>query len=103
GQLTAAEKAINSAIIQQTKAQEPFDLPLYLAEKAEVEAGLQRPAIANDLYTRATALAESLLINSPSSQVKSAMIDTMGSIYLGHFRLALLTMHSPAKAFEIVE
>jgi CHAT domain-containing protein len=31
------------------------------------------------------------------------MIDTMGSIYLGHFRLALLTMHSPAKAFEIVE
>ena len=42
-------------------------------------------------------------MNAPSSQVKSAMVDTMGAIYLGHFRLALQTLHSPAKAFQIVE
>jgi hypothetical protein len=103
GKFTRAETAINSAIMQQAKAQEAFDLPQYLAEKVEVEVGLHRLATATDLYIRATALAESLLMNAPTSQVKSSMIDTMGSIYLGHFRLALLTMQSPAKAFEIVE
>jgi len=103
GKLTEANTAIDSAIAQLVKAQEPIDFPLYIAEKAEVEVGLRHFAEASDLYTRATALAESLLINAPSSHVKSAMIDTMAGIYLGHFRLALLTMHDPAKAFEIVE
>ena len=100
---TEAGAAIDSAVAELTKAQEPIDFPLYLAEKAEVEVGLHQFSKANDLYRRATALAESLLINAPSSQVKSAMIDTMAGIYLGHFRLALLTMNDPAKAFEIVE
>jgi CHAT domain-containing protein len=102
-QFTLAESAINSAIAQQTRAQEAFDLPLYIGEKAEVEAGLHHAARANDLYVQATALAESLLVNAPNSQVKSAMIDTMGEIYLGHFRLALVTLHDPNRAFQIVE
>lgn len=97
-----ANAAIDAAIAQQLRAQEPIDFPLYLGAKAEVEVGLRRFQIANDLYTRATALAESLLITAPSSQVKSAMVDTMAGIYLGHFRLALL-MHNPARAFEIIE
>lgn len=103
GNWSDAGAAIDSAITQLTAAQEPIDFPLYIAEKAEVEVGLHHFSKANDLYTRATALAESLLVNAPSSQVKSAMIDTMAGIYLGHFRLALVTMHDPAKAFEIVE
>jgi len=102
-QYSKAEHAIDAAILQQTKSQEPLDLPLYLAEKAEVEASLRHPARANALYTQATALVEAMLLNAPSPRVKSAMIDTMGKVYLGHFRLALSAFHSPAKAFEIVE
>ena len=103
GQLVHADAAINTAIDQQTRAQEAFDLPLYLAEKAEIESGLHHLAKANSLYLRATALTEAMLVNAPSSRVKSSMIETMATIYLGHFRLALLTLHSPTKAFEIIE
>jgi len=102
-QFLRAEAAIDSAIAQQTRAQEAFDLPLYLAQKAEVEVALNRPMRANAIYRQASTLIESMLVNAPSSQVKSAMVDTMGAIYLGHFRLALQTLHSPAKAFQIVE
>ena len=102
-QFLKAEHAIDAAIQQQTKAQEPRDLPLYLAEKAKVEADLHRPSKADALYIQATALVEAMLLNAPSPRVKSAMIDTMSSVYLGHFRLALNTFHSPTKAFEIVE
>jgi CHAT domain-containing protein len=102
-QLVPAEAAIDAAISEQRKAQEAYDLPLYLAEKAEIENGLNHPARANGLYVQATALTESMLVNAPSSRVKSSMIETMGAVYLGHFRLALMTLHSPAKAFEIVE
>ncbi|MDQ2843374.1 MAG: hypothetical protein M3Y72_20510, partial [Acidobacteriota bacterium] len=98
-----AERSIDAAILEQTKAQEPLDLPLYLAEKAEVEADLHHPSKANALYTQATALVEAMLLNAPSSRVKSAMIDAMGSVYIGHFRLALNVFHSPARAFAIVE
>ena len=98
-----AEHAIDAAIQQQTKAQEPLDLPLYLAEKAEVETNLHRPSKADALYIQATALVEAMLLNASSSRVKSAMIGTMSTVYLGHFRLALNAFHSPPRAFEIVE
>jgi CHAT domain-containing protein len=98
-----ASAAIDKAILEQQKAQEPFDLPLYLAEKAAIESGLHHPARANALYEQGTALTESMLVRAPSSRVKSSMIATMSGVYLGHFRLALKTMNSPAKAFDIVE
>ena len=102
-QFLRAEHSIDAAIEQQMKAQEALDLPLYLASKAEVEADLHRPSKADALYTQATALVEAMLLNASSSRVKSAMIDTMSSVYLGHFRLVLNTLHSPTKAFVIVE
>ncbi len=102
-QLSRAGAAIDTAIEQQNKAQELFDLPLYLAEKAEIETDLHHVAIADRLYVQATALTESLLLNVSSSRVKSSLIETMGAVYLGHFRLALMTLHSAAKAFNIVE
>jgi CHAT domain-containing protein len=98
-----ASVVIDQAIAEQQKAQEPLDLPLYLAEKGAVESDLHHPAKANALYAQATALTESMLVRAPSSRVKSALIGTMSAVYLGHVRLALTTMNSPAKAFEIVE
>ena len=103
GQLVRAKAAISTAINQQNKAQEAFDLPLYIAEKGEIESGLHHLTKANSLYLQATALTESMLVNAPSSRVKSSMVETMASVYLGHFRLALSTLHSPATAFGIVE
>jgi CHAT domain-containing protein len=98
-----AESAINAAIALQTRVQEAFDLPLYLTKKAEVESALNRPAIADRLYVQATDLIEGMLLNTPSSLVKGSLIATMGDVYLGHFRLALLTLANPAQAFQIVE
>lgn len=98
-----AESAINSAIALQTRVQEAFDFPLYLAKKAEVESALNRPSIADKLYLQATGLIEGMLVNAPSPLVKGSLIATMGEVYLGHFRLALSSLANPAQAFKIVE
>jgi len=103
GKMLRANSVIDAAIAQQTRAQEALDMPLYIAEKAEIENALHHPEKANALYVQATALTESMLVNAPSSRVKGSMIETMGTVYMGHFRLALTTLHSHAKAFEIVE
>jgi CHAT domain-containing protein len=74
-----------------------------VAEKAEVELALDRPKDADLLYDQATSLIEGLLMNAPSSRVRSSMIGSMSEIYLGHFRLAWNYMHDGPKAFQIIE
>ena len=102
-QFSKAKAAINAAIIQDNKAQDAMDLPVYLGEKAEVEAALHHARLADYLYIQATELIDAMLANALSSRVKSEMIAARGNVYLGYFRLALLTLHQPAKAFGIVE
>lgn len=103
GQLSKAARALETAIAEQRRVQEPYDLPLYIAKKSEIEAGLGHLRSADALYERATYLIEGMLINAPSSRVKSSLIATMGDIYIGHFRLALTGFHNPAKAFAVLE
>ncbi len=98
-----AEVTINQGIDAERHVAESYDLPNFVAEKAEVELALGRPKIADSLYDQAARLVEGLLVNAPSSRVKSSMIGAMSDIYIGHFRLAWNNLHDGAKAFEIVE
>jgi tetratricopeptide (TPR) repeat protein len=103
GRFSDAGRAIDRGILQQKRVQEGYDLPLYLAEKAELEAALGHLRSADSLYDQATDLIEAMLIDAPTSRVKGEMIATMDQVYLGHFRLAVNRFHNPAKAFGVVE
>jgi len=98
-----AAPAIDRAIEALQSAEEPYDLPRFVAEKAETQGELENLQVAERLYDQATNLIEGLLVNAPSSQVKSSMIGAMSDIYLGHFRLAWEKLHNGPKAFQIVE
>ena len=98
-----AELAINQGIEVLRASHESYDLPRYVAEKAEAELALDRPKTADVLYDQAARLVEALLINAPTSRVKSSMIGSMSEIYLGHFRLAWTHLHDGPKAFQIIE
>jgi CHAT domain-containing protein len=103
GQGDKAELAIDQGIDAVRNVQESYDLPRFLAEKAEVQVLLGHTKAADVLYEQATNLIEGLLVNAPSSRVKSSMIGSMSEIYLGHFRLAWNHLHDGPKAFRVIE
>ena len=102
-QAAKADPAISRAIKLQQQTEEGYDLPAFIAEKAEVRAALGSLHEADALYERATTLVEGLLVNAPSSRVKSSMIGAKSEIYLGHFRLAWNRLHNGPEAFRIIE
>jgi CHAT domain-containing protein len=85
------------------RTQDGYDLPLFVAAEADTEAALNHIANADRLYDRATTLLEALLVNAPSSQVKSSMVAAFSRIYVAHFRLEWEQQHDKAKAFQIIE
>jgi CHAT domain-containing protein len=102
-ELTPALTAVNSAIDQVRLVQEDFALPVYIARKAELEAARGNRRLADTLYSQASELIEAMLINAPTSRVKSSMIAALSDIYVGHFRLAVTRFHDNARAFRIIE
>jgi CHAT domain-containing protein len=102
-QYTKAAAVIDRGIRAIQRVEEAYDLPGYIAERAEVEAGLGQIRAADASFQRATTLVEGLLVNAPSSQVKSGMIGALSDIYLGHFRLAWEQLHDAKYAFAIIE
>ena len=94
---------IDQGIQAVQRVEEGYDLPVFVAERAEVQAALGLVQAADASFQRATDLVEGLLVNAPSSQVKSGMIGALGQIYLGHFRLAWNRMHDGPYAFSIIE
>lgn len=102
-QLPKASTAVDHGIQALQRVEEGYDLPLFLAEKAEVQSSLGQVQAADASFQRATDLAAGLLVNAPTSQVKSGMIDALSQIYLGHFRLAWTQMHNAPYAFSIIE
>jgi len=98
-----AVPAINRGIEVLRRVEEAYDFPMYVAEKAEVEAALGELAAADALYDRATDLIDGLLVNAQTSRMKTEMIAAVGDIYVAHFRLAWDRLHAPEKAFSIVE
>ena len=98
-----ASPVIDQGIQAVQRVEEGYDLPVFVAEKAEVQAALGSVQAAAASFQRATDLVEGLLVNAPSSQVKSGMIGASSQIYLGHFRLAWNRMHNAPYAFSIIE
>jgi tetratricopeptide (TPR) repeat protein len=82
---------------------EAYDFPLFVAAQADVEAAVGHVKAADALYERATTLLEGLLVNAPSSRVKSSMVSAFSRIYVAHFRLAWEQEHDSFKAFQIIE
>jgi CHAT domain-containing protein len=103
GRAAAADQSITQAIAALQRIEEPYDLPRYIAEQAEVRAALGALNDADKLYSQAADLIEGLLVNAPSSMVKSSMVAALGEIYVGHFRLAVERLYEPARAFAILE
>src|SRR3984957_2601834 len=95
--------AINRGMEVLHPVEEAYDFPLYVAEKAEVEAALGDLSAADALYDRATDLIDALLVNAQTWRVKTEMIAAVGDIYVRHFRLAWDRLHDPEKAFRVVE
>jgi hypothetical protein len=102
-QLAKAAPSIDQGIAALQGVDEAYDLPLFLAEKAEVQAALGSLGTADQIYSQATNLVEGLLVNAQSSRVKTAMLGAMSDIYIGHFRLVWDRLHNPEKAFQIIE
>jgi CHAT domain-containing protein len=94
---------INAGIAALQRVEEGYDLPRFIAEQAHVEEDLGETSRADASYERATDLIEGLLVNAPSSQVKSSMIGALSDIYVAHFRLAWIRLHDAPKAFRIIE
>ena len=103
GQYAKASIAIDQGIQAVRHVEEAYDLPLFVAEKAEVLAGQGSIRAADASFQTATNLVEGLLVNAPSSQVKSGMIAALSDIYVGHFRLAWNQLHNASYAFSIIE
>ena len=102
-QLAKASLVIRQAVQIVQRAEQGYDLPLFIAEEAEVQAARGSIRSADALYDRATSLVEGLLVNAPTSQVKSGMIAAMSDIYVGHFRLVWDRLHDGPRAFRIIE
>jgi hypothetical protein len=102
-QPSKAAPLIDEGIAILQRVEEGYDLPVFLAEKAQVQSALGSLSTADLLYTQATDLVEGLLVNAQSSRVKTAMIGALSDIYIGHFRLASDRLHNPDKAFQIIE
>jgi CHAT domain-containing protein len=102
-QFAKASSVIQRGIRALQRVEEAYDLPVYLAERAEVQAAAGDVRDSDASFQRATSLVEGLLVNAPSSQVKSGMISAMSDIYLGHFRLAWERLHNAPYAFQIIE
>jgi CHAT domain-containing protein len=101
--MPAAEAAIDEALDAIRRVQETYDLPNYLARKAEIEARLGRVGAARSLYQEATDIIEGMMIEAPSPRVKSSLIATMSSVYLGYFQLELNQYQNLAGAFHVLE
>lgn len=102
-QLDKAAVAIDGAIQTTERVEEAYDLPTFIAEKAEVRAAMGSLKSADVLYDQATELIEGLLVNAQSSRVKTEMISAMSDIYVGHFRLDWNGLHDGEKAFKVIE
>jgi CHAT domain-containing protein len=102
-QPSKAAPLIDQGIAILRRVEEGYDLPVFLAEKAQVESALGSLSTADLLYSQATDLVEGLLVNAQSSRVKTATIGALSDIYIGHFRLAWDRLHNPEKAFRIIE
>lgn len=103
GDAKAALRMADEAIATVRQPGEIYDLPSYLARKAELDAKFGRLNQARVIYEEARQLIEGMLVNMPSSPSRSSLIAVMSRVYMGQFKLAAARPDGVAKAFEIIE
>jgi CHAT domain-containing protein/tetratricopeptide (TPR) repeat protein len=103
GDAKAALRMADEAIATVRQPGEIYDLPSYLARKAELEAKFGRLNEARLIYDEARQLIEGMLVNMPSSPARSSLIAVMSRVYMGQFKLAASRPGGVARAFEIIE
>jgi CHAT domain-containing protein/tetratricopeptide (TPR) repeat protein len=103
GDAKAALRMADEAIATVRQPGEIYDLPSYLARKAELEAKFGRLNEARLIYEEARQLIEGMLVNMPSSPARSSLIAVMSRVYMGQFKLAAARPGGVARAFEIIE
>lgn len=103
GDLKNAELFASQALAAMGDMEDKYHLPQHLALLADLEARTGRADQAERLYERATDVIDALLVDVPSRDIESSLIDTQSQVYLGHFRVAVTEHRSTAAAFRIIE
>jgi CHAT domain-containing protein len=80
-----------------------YHLPEHLALFADLSARKGQFERADELYSEAADVIDSLLVNVNQRQVKGSLIATLSEAYLGHFELAATKFSDPTKAFYVIE
>ena len=102
GDYTDAEHYARATVEPMRKVEDKYHLPGHLSLLADLEVKRGDFAAADDFYSQAEDVTEGMLVNTPSRQVESSLIDTMSESYVGHFAIAA-RLRDPRKAFSIVE
>lgn len=102
GDYTDAERYARATVEPMREVEDKYHLPGHLSLLADLEAKRGNFARADDFYSQAEDVTEGMLINTPSRQVESSLIDTMSESYVGHFAIAA-RQKDARKAFGIVE
>ena len=103
GDLRKAEESVAQAIEAVRQVEAPYELPHYLAVEAELKRASGKSHEADTLFSEASDLVEGMLLTVSSSADESSLIGGMSEIYVGHFRLAAISLNDLEKAFRIVE
>src|SRR6185437_7698713 len=80
-----------------------WSIPQRLQTLAELQASRGRYNEADRTYEKAAAFIDSGLANSSTVLEKTALIKASSSLYSEHFALVASRLHSPLKAYSIVE
>ena len=102
GDYTDAEHYARAPLEPMREVEDKYHLPGHLSLLADLEVKRGNLADADDFYAQAEDITEGMLINTPSRQVESSLIDTMSESYVGHFAIAA-RQKDARKAFGIVE
>jgi len=102
GDYADAEHYARATLEPMREVEDKYHLPGHLSLLADLEVKRGDIAAADDFYSQAEDVTEGLLINTPSRQVESSLIDTMSESYVGHFAIAA-RQKDARKAFGIVE
>ena len=103
GNLDDAETAELKAISTMREVEDRYHLPDHLALLADVEAKKGKYEQADQLYSDAADVIDSLLANVTTRQLESTLIATQSEAYLGHFELIATKFSNPGKAYEVIE
>lgn len=103
GNLDDAETAELKAIAAMREVEDRYHLPDHLALLADVEAKKGKYAHADQLFSEAADVIDSLLVNVTTRQLESTLIATQSEAYLGHFELLATKFSNTGRAFEVIE